>query len=171
MPEKPTLLFICSGNIFRSMSAEYTLKAELARTETGLDRNLIVRSAGLHDAPHGVVDFVRDHLAGKSIDISAHRPTRLTQDMLERTELPVAMGLEHQEAIERDFGRRLPLFSEVAYGTVEALRDVWEVVPDWRNNREASAQYACSLIDYIHGGMPGFLRRMKDFMIRENLRH
>ncbi len=163
MQPRPTVLFICSGNIFRSMTADYSLKARL-----GAGDEIIIRSAGLRPAPHGVMDFVRDHLKRKGIDISEHQPTQLTRAMLEDTALPVAMGLEHREIIERDFGHRLPLFSQVAYGTVEALRDVWEVVPDWQNNLEASAEYGCSVIDYIHDGMPGFLERMDDFIARDS---
>ena len=159
MTTAPTVLFICSGNIFRSMSAEYALRAHL-----GAGNVVSVRSAGLYDAPHGIVGFVRDHLQSKSIDITPHRPTRLTKPMLEAVALPVAMGFEHRDAIEQDFGRRLPLFSEIAYGTEEALRDVWEVVPDWRDNEAEAAAYGCSVIDYIHDGMPGFLRRMQNFM-------
>lgn len=159
MQSRPTLLFICSGNIFRSMSAEYSLKAQ-----AGAAGKVIVRSAGLKPPPHGIVDFVRDHLAGKGIDISGHQPTQLESAMLDEVELPIAMGLEHQQIIEREFGRRLPLFSEVAYGTVEALRDVWEVVPDWRDNEAASAKYGCSVIDYIHDGMPALLERMDGFL-------
>ncbi|WP_179954084.1 low molecular weight phosphatase family protein [Denitrobaculum tricleocarpae] len=161
MRDRPTVLFICSGNIFRSMTADFSLRAHLRASD-----EITIRSAGLGPPPHGVVDFVRDHLAGKGIDISEHKPTQLTPAMLEDTALPVAMGLEHREIIERDFEHRLPLFSEVAYGTVEALRDVWEVVPDWQNNLDASAEYGCSVIDYIHNGMPGFLERMDDFIAR-----
>ena len=163
MNEPPTVLFVCSGNIFRSMSAEYALKAHLKPQET-----IVVRSAGLHEAPHGIVDFVKDHLQGKGIDISAHVPTQLTGTLLETATLPVAMGFEHRSLIERDFGRRLPLFSQIAYGTEEPLRDVWEVVPDWQNNEAEAAAYGCSVIDYIHDGMPGFLGRMKGFMAPAN---
>ncbi len=157
----PTVLFICSGNIFRSMSAEYALRAHL-----GAEEAVGVSSAGLYDAPHGIVDFVRDHLESKDIDITPHQPTRLTRSMLDTATLPVAMGFEHRDAIERDFGRRLPLFSELAYGTEEPLRDVWEVVPDWQNNETEAAAYGCSVIDYIYDGMPGFLRRMPSFLPR-----
>lgn len=162
MPARSTILFICSGNIFRSMTAEFSLRAQAASLD-----GITVRSAGLRPPPHGIMDFVRDHLRDKGIDISAHQPTQLTPTLLEEAALPVAMGLEHQEAIEREQGRRLPLFSEVAYGTLEPLRDVWEVVPDWRNNMDASARYGCSVIDYIYDGMPGFLDRMNRFMTRE----
>lgn len=159
MKDTPTVLFICSGNIFRSMSAEYALRAHLRPAD-----RVTVRSAGLYQAPHDIVDFVRNHLRDKGIDVSPHQPTPLTGPMLEAAALPVAMGFEHRNAIQRDFGRRLPLFSEIAYGTEEALRDVWEVVPDWQNNEAEAAAYGCSLIDYIHDGMPGFLERMPEFL-------
>lgn len=161
MPARSTILFICSGNIFRSMTAEFSLRAQAASLD-----GIAVRSAGLRSPPHGIMDFVRDHLRDKGIDISAHQPTQLTAAMLEEAALPVAMGLEHQEAIEREHQRRLPLFSEIAYGTREPLRDVWEVVPDWRNNMAASARYGCSVMDYIYDSVPGFLDRMNRFITR-----
>jgi hypothetical protein len=74
------------------------------------------------------------------------------------------MGIEHRDRIARDFGRRLPLFSEVAYQTVEPLLDVDEVVADWRRNEAAAAAYARSVMAYIFDGMPGFIRRMRALM-------
>ncbi len=153
------ILFICTGNIFRSMTAEYALKARL-----GTDTGFRVRSAGLNDAPHEVVSFVEDHLTTKGLDISRHRPTRLTRTMLDEASLAVAMGIEHRQQLIGKFDRRSALFSEIAYGTEEALRDVCEVVPDWRNNDAAASAYVRLVIDYIFDGMPGFVERMHEFI-------
>ena len=159
MLSRPTVLFICTGNIFRSMTAEFALKASL-----GANAPFDVRSAGLLAAPHEVVAFVSDYLAARGHDTARHRPTRLNTATLDGADLAVAMGTEHRARIAQDFDRCLPLFSEIAYGTVEALRDVDEVVPDWRRNKAAAAAYGRSLMDYIFDGMPGFLGRMDDFM-------
>ncbi len=154
----PTVLFVCTGNIFRSMTAEYALRAALGDGDPR-----IVGSAGLAEAPHEIVPFVRHYLADRGLDISAHRPTKLTGAALLQADLAVAMGTEHRDRIVKQFDRRLPLFSEVAYDTVEPLRDVYEVVPDWRNNATAAAAYGCSVMDYIFDGMPSFVRRMPAF--------
>lgn len=159
MTSNPNILFICTGNIFRSMTAEYALKAAL-----GFDANHTVHSAGLMDAPHEIVSFVADYLRGRGLDVSRHQPKKLTPEMLEDADLAVAMGTEHRHRINQEFACRLPLFSEVAYGTEEPLRDVHEMVPDWRNNEAAASAYGWSIMDYIFDGMPNFITRMPSFV-------
>ena len=158
MAQRPMILFICTGNIFRSMTAEYALKARL-----GSDTGFRVRSAGLIGAPHEIVSFVEDHLTTKGLDISRHRPTKLTRAILDEASLAVAMGFEHRQQLIEKFDRRSALFSEIAYGTEEPLRDVYEVVPDWRNNPVAASAYGKWVIDYIFDGMQGFVERMHAF--------
>lgn len=154
-----SILFICTGNIFRSMTAEYALKAT-----AGLPPGTRVHSAGLAEAPHEIVSYVEEYLRARGLDISNHRPKPVTREHLEAADLAVAMGMEHRERIEQDFGQRLPLFSEVAYGTETPLPDVCDVVPDWRNNEEASRKYAWSVMDYICDGMPDFATRLQQFI-------
>ena len=86
--------------------------------------------------------------------------------MLDDADLVVAMDFAHRDAIETRFGRRMPLFSEVAFGNEAPLLDVYEVVPDWRDNEAAATQYGRSVMDTIFDGMPGFVRRMHDFIDR-----
>lgn len=155
----PTILFICTGNIFRSMTAEFALKAAL-----GPNAGYRVASAGLETPPHGILPFVENFLSEKGHDISAHNPTRLTTGILDQATLAVAMSTDHQARIAQDHNRQLPLFSELAYATSEPLRDVDEIVPDWRNKHEEAVAYGCSVMDYIFDGMPRFVRRMPVFI-------
>ncbi len=155
MASSPNILFICTGNIFRSMTAEYALKAALS-----FDANYAVRSAGLEDPPHEIISFVEDYLKGRGLDISRHEPRKLTRAMLDEAHLAVAMGTEHRHRINRIFDCRLPLFSEIAYGTEEPLLDVDEAVPDWRSNEAAAVSYGRSVMDYIFDGMPNVVARV-----------
>lgn len=160
MTSSTTVLFVCTGNIFRSMTAEYALR-------TALDScaQFHVHSAGLIDAPHEVVPFVKEYLLGRGIDISGHEAKRLSREMLDGADLAVAMDIEHRRQIEEAFALRLPLFGEVAYDTESPLLDVYEVVPDWRNNEAAAKEYGWSVMDTIFDGMNGFVTRM-DWFIR-----
>ncbi len=160
MADHPSILFVCSGNIFRSMTAELALKARL---ETGIPGS--VESAGLEQAPHGVIDFVAAHLSRRGLDVSGHRPRTLTEPILAGATLAVAMGFDHRDQIRARFGRRVPLFSEVAYGLERPLPDVWEVVPNWQTNLAAARGYAEELMDYIVDGMPEFVHRMDRFLV------
>ena len=158
MASSPNILFICTGNIFRSMTAEYALKATLS-----FDSIYTVHSAGVKDAPHEIIHFVEDYLKGRGLDISRHQPKKLAREMLDEADLAVAMGTEHRHQIIQIFNCRLPLFSEIAYGTEEPLLDVCEVVPDWRNNEAAAIYYGGSVMDYIFDGMPNFITRLHSF--------
>ena len=154
-----TVLFICTGNIFRSMTAEYTLRASVDKT-TGVR----ARSAGLVDAPHEVVPFVRQYLDERAIDISGHTPRKLDASMFSGADLVVAMDIAHQNAIQQQFGVLPPLFNQVAYGTDTAMPDVDEMIPDWRQNEEAARAYCHSVMDTISLGMGGFIRRLPLFL-------
>ena len=53
------VLFVCTGNIFRSLTAEYALRAALR--DSG--REIVVESAGTEDFPHVVKSSVARYLA------------------------------------------------------------------------------------------------------------
>jgi len=108
---KTQVLFICAGNIFRSMTAEYALRDALG------EGAVQVCSAGLVEAPHDVVSFVADYLHGRGIDVSKHQPRRLTREILNDASVAIAMDFAHRDAVQQQFGVTLPLFSEVSNGT------------------------------------------------------
>lgn len=153
------ILFICTGNIFRSMTAEYALRARL-----GADTDYRVCSAGMIDAPHEIVSFVVIYLTTKGLDVSRHQPTKLNRAILDEASLAVAMGTEHRRQLAETFDYGATLFSEIAYGTEEPLLDIFEVVPDWRTNEAAAIDYGRWVIDYIIDGMPGFMDQMPGFI-------
>ena len=57
------VLFICTGYIFRSLTAEYALRKYL-----GTDTLIVVASAGTEDFPHMVHPFVRGYLLIQGLD-------------------------------------------------------------------------------------------------------
>ena len=85
------------------MTAEYALKSILAG---GTEAH--VHSAGLIEAPHEIVSFVKEYLLGKGIDVSDHQPRKITRAMLEQANLAVAMDLPHQREIFARFGGHIP---------------------------------------------------------------
>jgi protein-tyrosine phosphatase len=150
-----SILFICSGNVFRSLVAEYALKALLPA-----DAGYRVGSAGIEAIPQPVPPWILDRLREKGADATGHVPRRLTRVMLEEAALPVAMGLNHREFISREFRRDVPLFNEVCFQRLEPILDVGEAVPDWETNARASEDYALWVIDYIWSAMPTFLSKL-----------
>jgi protein-tyrosine phosphatase len=150
-----SILFVCSGNIFRSLVAEYALKALVDR-RTGY----VISSAGIEAVPQPVHPIILERLREKGADATRHIPRRLTRDLLEAATLPVAMGLDHREFISREFQREVPLFNEVCFQRPEPILDVGEAVPDWEVNGRAARDYALSVVDYIWDAMPLLVSRL-----------
>ena len=137
-------LFVCTGNIFRSLTADVALRALLAQRQ-----DIHVSSAGTDDYPHVVGPYTRSYLLSKGFDVSSHRRRTLTREILEESHLVVAMSTDHQALIKRRFGREVPLFLEVCGEAAEWLPDIEDVIPDYRNNRPAVEAHVRKTIDRI----------------------
>jgi protein-tyrosine phosphatase len=138
------VLFVCTGNIFRSMTAEYALRRELGRQS-----RLLVASAGTDDYPHVVRANVRDYLRLQGLDVSAHRRRTVTREMVAEAEWVVAMSTDHQRWLAERYGVNVPVFLEVCGGACEALPDIEEAVQDYRTNAPAVEAHVRKTIDTI----------------------
>jgi protein-tyrosine phosphatase len=156
-----SILFICTGNIFRSMVAEHALKAYL-----GEHSGYLVGSAGIDASPQTVHPFLRGLLLARGVDVTAHIQRRLTQTLLDETALPVAMSLDHRDIIRQRFGREVRLFNEVSYGRESAILDLHEVLPDWRESPDAAKAYVTDIVEYIWGAIPSLVERIPRYMAR-----
>ena len=92
------ILFVCTGNTCRSAMAE-AIARRLA-PEVGLS-DLEIASAGTAawegaPASDGALLVSLEH----ELDLSAHQARLLTREMLDRTDLVLAMGPHHLERIE-----------------------------------------------------------------------
>ena len=150
-----SILFICTGNVFRSVTAEYALKARL-----GPEMRLIVGSAGIEAKPQSLHPMIIEYLRAKGADPSAHVQRKLTRELLESVDLPVAMGLDHREFIREQFGRDVPLFNQVCFERGEPVLDLHEVMPDWASDMDAASAYVRSVVDHIWDAAPALLARL-----------
>jgi protein-tyrosine phosphatase len=147
-----SILFICTGNIFRSLTAEYALKTVL-----GTQSVYVVGSAGIEALPAELHPLVRDRLLLRGADPSQHVQRKLTRELLQSVDVPVCMGFNHREFIRRQFGQDVLLFNQICYEKDEPVLDVNEAIEDWQVKPQACLEYATSLIDYIWDAMPAFL--------------
>ena len=136
------VLFVCTGNIFRSLTAEHALRRHVGD-------EWVVVSAGTEDFPHVVRHNVRDYLREKGFDVSAHRRRTLTREILDEADLVIAMSTDHREFIERKFGLKPVLFLEACGLEAAALPDIEEVVADYRTNSAAVDAHVRMTIDRI----------------------
>lgn len=149
------VLFVCTGNIFRSLTAERGLRHALH------DRaDIQVSSAGTVDFPHVVAPGVREYLLSKGFDVGSHRRRTLTEAILGESHLVIAMSLDHRAYIRSRFGRAAPLFLEACGEPGDALPDIEEAVPDWQTSPAAVAAHMRATIDRILALTPILARRL-----------
>jgi protein-tyrosine phosphatase len=157
-----SILFICTGNIFRSMTAEYVLKAAL---EERPELTYRVSSAGVEARPQMMAAFIKDQLLKRGIDPAGHRQRKLTAEILAEANLAVAMGFDHRAYVRETFKQDVPLFNQVCFGREQPILDTWEAVPDWQTNPLASQTYALQVVDYICEAMPAFIENIERFLV------
>jgi protein-tyrosine phosphatase len=78
----PSILFVCTGNTLRSMSAEYALKAALNPRSP-----IRVSSAGTVALPQQMHPDVRAYLMQCGVDPSRQQQRRVSAELLHATDL------------------------------------------------------------------------------------
>ena len=149
------VLFVCTGNIFRSLTAERGLRHALRGRA-----DIHVSSAGTVDFPHVVAPNVREYLLSKGFDVSSHQRRTLTEDILRESHLVIAMSVNHRADLHSRFGRTVPLFLEACGEPGEALPDIEEVILDWQTNPAAVDAHVRATIDRVLSLTPVLARRL-----------
>jgi protein-tyrosine phosphatase len=152
------ILFVCTGNVFRSVAAEYALKT-LAEPPFPY----LVGSAGIEAKLQPVREWIVRGMREKGVDVSGHRPRRLTRELVDRADLVVAMSRDHRDFISSTFGVEAPLFKEVCYGLDQSIPDLHEVYPDWEQDLPLARKYVSSVIDMIWEDMRSFAEKLRSF--------
>jgi len=153
-----SILFVCTGNVFRSMAAEYALRAQL-----GQQSSYRIESAGIDAKTKTIHPVISNRLVQKGTDPSTHIPQRLTKKLINRNDLIIAMGLGHREFIHKQFGLKVPLFNEVSFGEEVPILDLHEALPDWERDIDEARAYVEWVIDHIWESVPALIARLPHF--------
>lgn len=134
MTARKSILFVCTGNIFRSLSAEQGFKKYLA------DNNITdwdVDSAGTIATPQPVDPKTLETLCELGMDGSKHQQKKLTREMLNDYDIIVGMAKDHIEFMKTEFDYKYGiLFNELASNDKTSVRDI-DDLPDCLTNRHA----------------------------------
>jgi protein-tyrosine phosphatase len=155
----PSILFVCTGNIFRSLTAEYALRARLP-SQTAMR----VGSAGTQAHAQAMHPDIHAFLVQRGVDPSRHQQRKVSAEILYASDLVIAMSTDHQSFLLDTFHVHAPLFNDVCHGRPEPLLDVWEAIPHWETDLAAARSYMYRVMEYIWASMPGLLQNLGTYL-------
>ncbi|MEM7059691.1 MAG: hypothetical protein AAF557_19065 [Pseudomonadota bacterium] len=152
-----SVLFICTGNIFRSMTAEFALRREL-----GTGSAIRVSSAGTAHRPELTVrEDVADYLLSLGLNVSSHQRRTLSSDILAAHDVIIAMNSDHQQILQERIQRHVPVFFEAATGSPHDMPDVDDLFPPEDHLSAAAREHVKKTIDLIIAETPELARRLR----------
>ncbi|AHB41402.1 TPA: low molecular weight phosphatase family protein [Patescibacteria group bacterium] len=143
------ILFVCKGNIFRSMSAEYLTKKHLEKI--GMEA-INVSSAGTEANPQAAHPTTVNRLKHYHCDPNNHTQRKISKEILAQQDLIICMGNNHREVIE-DMGFDCLLFNEIAFDISTDVPDIEEFLAPGYTEQQKS-DYIIKTINYIHNAIP-----------------
>ena len=153
-----SVLFVCTGNIFRSVAAEYALRANLPPAS-----GIIVSSAGMRHAPGARVrDDVARYLSAKKLNVSAHNRRTLNQEILSQSDWVIAMSTVHKDQLEHRYAYRSTLFMDACGLGEQPLLDVDDLFAPEDRFSEAAQTHIFRTIDQIIESTPLLAERLRN---------
>ncbi len=131
--EKKSILFVCTGNTFRSMIAEYAFKKYLSDKKI---TNWKVSSAGITAEKQKIDSKILSVFKKKGITIIKHKQKKLTKKMLNQYDIIIAMAKNHFDFIKSNLNHKnVFLFNDLALNKKTSIEDIIYSVNGARVNR------------------------------------
>ena len=148
---KKSILFVCSGNVYRSRSAEHLLKKYLARQ--GI-KGWRVDSAGITAKTEDIDPATLAALKKLGVARVTDSQKKLSARILDRYDVVVAMAENHVRFIRENFDRRVVLFNELAVGRRTSIWDIQDKVSNYKTKRKATVKEITATVNNINSKIP-----------------
>lgn len=120
-----TVLFVCTGNLYRSPIAAAAFLDQLM--QEGIDEEWIVKSAGTWAIPgQEPPPEAMDLALAQGLLIDEHKTQALTADLMAEADLVLVMEESHRDSIKAEFPfarKKVHLLSEVVDGVAYDIPD------------------------------------------------
>lgn len=164
---KRRILFVCTGNVFRSLAAEYCLKKFLSDKKL---TDTIVSSAGTVAKIQPTNPATFGTLEKLGIDASAHKIKKLTKKDLIENDMVIVMAKNHIDFIKEKFGfENVVLFNYLSSGKDTPVLDVGDVVEDVPSNQVAIARHIKKTILHINKNIPKLYAKLDSYLLFSDL--
>lgn len=154
------VLFVCTGNIFRSLTAQKIFELFLK------DRNIKgweVTSAGTHARKAEIRPELVSALREAGVKSIQHKQRKVNKKMLDRADAVICMAEEHINFLEKEFGfKGAKLFNEIANEDSSSVKDIDTKI--YRDNayNEKLKNEIKKTVGHINSSIPGLFSSLSD---------
>lgn len=145
--KKFKVLFLCSDNYTRSITAEFCLKDFLKKNNV----DFIEVSSAWTDSSSDISKYYNTHfdrMKELNIDTSWFARIQFDEKLLKNSDLIIAMATEHQDFVQKNYKIHIPLYNELS---------IWEktsVVVSKPSTNEDIPQQITNMTNHIYGTIP-----------------
>ena len=127
------ILFVCSGNIFRSVTVELCLKQYLQENKI---RGFQISSTGTRAHKEPMRPELANLMQSWGLDPQKHVQRKVTKKILAQNDIVICMADYHQRFLLEKFGKSAQLYFDILRGKPNNLLDIEDVVPRLKTNKE-----------------------------------
>jgi protein-tyrosine-phosphatase len=152
------ILFVCTGNTFRSMSAHYLMEKYVKDNNI---KNVSVDSAGINLSKSNLEDFTINLLKSYDVDVSNHIPKFVSKKLLDNSDLIISIAKNHQVFLKKEFSINSVLFNEICFNKNSSVKDVGEAIKNYKINPDKGHEHIKKIITYLFNSIPVLVSNLK----------